>query len=170
MKNHRNIDVWLERACHLTVVGLSVTAAFLLRFDFAIPASVIPILKEALLIAILVKLPIFDLVGFYRSLRRFVSIPDLYLVFLGNVAGSVLFAAMSMFWIGPAMPRSVLIIDAHSVLCGHGAGSVFGSHLQRGVPRTFRAAAHRDPDLRGRARQAPNWFARFTPTAARSTK
>ena len=30
MKNHRNIDVWLERACHLAVVGLSVTAAFLL--------------------------------------------------------------------------------------------------------------------------------------------
>ena len=112
MKTNRNSDVWLERACHLTVVGLSVTAAFLLRFDFTIPASAIPFLKESLLIGILVKLPIFDLVGFYRSLRRFVSIPDLYLVFLGNAAGSVLFAAMSMFWIGPAMPRSVLIIDA----------------------------------------------------------
>ena len=34
-ENHRNIDVWLERACHLTAVGLSVTAAFLLRFDFS---------------------------------------------------------------------------------------------------------------------------------------
>jgi FlaA1/EpsC-like NDP-sugar epimerase len=115
MKNHRNIDVWLERAYHLTVVGLSVAAAFLLRFDFTVPPAVLPIFKQALLIAILVKLPIFDWVGFYRSLRRFVSIPDLYLVFLGNVAGSVLFAAVSMFWIGPAMPRSVLIIDA--VLC-----------------------------------------------------
>jgi FlaA1/EpsC-like NDP-sugar epimerase len=115
MKHHRNIDVWLERACHLAAVGLSVAAAFLLRFDFAIPVTVIPILKEALLIAILMKLPIFDLVGFYRSLRRFVSIPDLYLIFLGNIAGSVLFAAMSMFWIGPTMPRSVLLIDA--ILC-----------------------------------------------------
>uniref|UniRef100_Q01WZ5 Polysaccharide biosynthesis protein CapD n=1 Tax=Solibacter usitatus (strain Ellin6076) TaxID=234267 RepID=Q01WZ5_SOLUE len=115
MKNHRNIDVWLERACHLTVVGLSLTAAFLLRFDFAIPASVVPIWKQALLIAILVKLPIFDWVGFYRSLRRFVSIPDLYLVFLGNVAGSLLLAAMSMFFTGPAMPRSVLIMDG--ILC-----------------------------------------------------
>jgi FlaA1/EpsC-like NDP-sugar epimerase len=115
MKNHRNIDVWLERACHLMAVGLSVTAAFLLRFEFAIPAGVMPILKQALLIAILVKLPIFDWVGFYRSLRRFVSIPDLYLVFLGNVAGSVLFAAVTMFWIGPAMPRSVLVVDA--LLC-----------------------------------------------------
>ncbi len=33
MKPNRNIDVWLERACHLAVVALSVTAAFLLRFD-----------------------------------------------------------------------------------------------------------------------------------------
>ncbi len=36
-------------------------------------------------------------------------------MFLGNVAGSVLFAAVTMFWIGPAMPRSVLVVDA--VLC-----------------------------------------------------
>jgi FlaA1/EpsC-like NDP-sugar epimerase len=115
MKHHRNIDVWLERASHLAVVGLSLTAAFLLRFDFAIPASVLPIWKQTLLIAILVKLPIFDWVGFYRSLRRFVSIPDLYLVFLGNVAGSLLLAATSMFWTGPAMPRSVLIMDF--ILC-----------------------------------------------------
>ena len=66
MKNHKNSDVWLERASHLTVVGLSVTAAFLLRFDFTIPTSVIPILKQSLLIAILVKLPIFDWVAHQR--------------------------------------------------------------------------------------------------------
>jgi FlaA1/EpsC-like NDP-sugar epimerase len=115
MKTRRHIDVWIERACHLIAIGLSVTAAFLLRFDFSIPASLVAILKQALVIAILVKLPIFDWVGFYRGLRRFVSIPDLYLVFLGNLAGSVLFTAVSMFWIGPAMPRSVLLIDA--LLC-----------------------------------------------------
>ena len=81
MKNHRNSEVWLERACHLMFVGLSVTAAFLLRFDFTIPPIVSPILKQAVLIAIVAKLPIFDWVGLYRSLRRFVSIPDLCLVF-----------------------------------------------------------------------------------------
>jgi FlaA1/EpsC-like NDP-sugar epimerase len=115
MKNHRNLDIWLERGCHLIVVASSVAAAFLLRFDFTLPAASIPILKQALLIAILVKLPIFDLMGFYRSLRRFVGIPDLYLVFLGNIAGSVPFIAISMLWIGSTMPRSVLIIDA--ILC-----------------------------------------------------
>ena len=142
---------WSGRS-HLTVVGLSVTAAFLLRFDFTIPTSVIPILKQSLLIAILVKLPIFDWVGFYRSLRRFVSIPDLYLVFLGNVAGSVLFAAMSMFWIGPEMPRSVLIIDA--VFCFVATALVRFS--VRIYNETFRErsglAAHRNSHIRRRGR------------------
>jgi FlaA1/EpsC-like NDP-sugar epimerase len=115
MHNYRNLDIWLERACHVTAVALSLTAAFLLRFDLTLPAATVPILKEALLIAILVKLPVFDLLGFYRGLRRFVGIPDLYQVFLSNVAGSALFIAVSIFWIGPSMPRSVLLIDA--VLC-----------------------------------------------------
>ena len=41
-RNHMNthhIDVWLERICQLIAVALSFTAAFYLRFDFAIPAS-----------------------------------------------------------------------------------------------------------------------------------
>src|SRR5215472_8250042 len=115
MKPDRHADIWLERVCHLSAIGLSVTAAFLLRFDFSIPAGVAPILGQAVLIAILGKLPIFDWVGFYRGLRRFVSIPDLYIVFLGNLAGSALFAAVSIFWIGSAIPRSVFVIDA--LLC-----------------------------------------------------
>jgi FlaA1/EpsC-like NDP-sugar epimerase len=39
----------------------------------------------------------------------------LRLVFLGNVAASCGFAAVSMLWLGPEMPRSVLVLDA--VLC-----------------------------------------------------
>jgi FlaA1/EpsC-like NDP-sugar epimerase len=111
MKNARDMDVWLERGCHMAAVGLSVTTAFLLRFDFSIPASLNTVLTKAIVIAILVKLPIFDLVGFYRGLRRFVSTPDLYRLFVGNLAGSMLFAAISRIWIGPEMPRSIWIID-----------------------------------------------------------
>lgn len=115
MKTDGHFDVWIERACHLSAVGLSLTAAFLLRFDFAIPADFAPTVRETVLIAILVKLPIFDWVGFYRGLRAFVSIPDLYIVFLGNALGSSVFAAVMAFWVGPATPRSIFLIDA--VLC-----------------------------------------------------
>jgi FlaA1/EpsC-like NDP-sugar epimerase len=111
----RHIDIWLERICQFAAVALSLTGAFLLRFDFSIPDSLVSVFRQALLIAVLVKLPVFDWAGFYRGVRRFVSIPDLFLVFVGNVIGSALFAAGAMLWIGAAMPRSIYIIDA--VLC-----------------------------------------------------
>src|SRR5689334_21854066 len=94
---------------------MSVIVAFLLRFDFSLPYDAVPVLKQALLAALLVKLPIFDCVGLYRSLRRFASIKDVYRVFLANLAGSAVFAIASALWIGIAMPRSVWLIDA--LLC-----------------------------------------------------
>src|SRR5690349_1392548 len=104
--NTNHIDVWLERICQLIAVALSFTAAFYLRFEFAIPATLVPVFQHALLLAVLVKPPVFDGVGFYRGLRRFVSIPDLYLVFLGNVIGSLLFAVVTVAWLVPELPRS----------------------------------------------------------------
>src|SRR5439155_3060019 len=74
-----------------------------------------PILREAIWIALLVKLPVFDVAGFHRGLRQFASIPDLYRVLVGNLAASVLFMIASLTWIGPAMPRSVWMIDG--LLC-----------------------------------------------------
>jgi FlaA1/EpsC-like NDP-sugar epimerase len=113
--NSRLSDLRLERIFQLAAVCASVAAAFFIRFDLLIPSGVVPALKRAALLAVLVKLPIFEIAGFYRGLRRFVSIPDLRLVFMGNVAASCGFAAISLFWLGPQMPKSVLVLDA--VLC-----------------------------------------------------
>ena len=44
--NNRHVSIWLERACQMVAVGLSLTAAFLLRFDFAIPASLTGVLAQ----------------------------------------------------------------------------------------------------------------------------
>jgi FlaA1/EpsC-like NDP-sugar epimerase len=111
MKNRRQFDIWFERACHLAAVWLSLIAAILLRFDFSVPGGWSAALKEALLIAAITKMPVFEWAGFYRGMRRFASTPDLYAVFLGNVAGSTLFAAAAIPWFGLAMPRSILVID-----------------------------------------------------------
>src|SRR5262245_6390800 len=111
MKNRPQIGLRLERAFHLVAVAFSVTGAFLLRFDFSITGSMSAVLRDAVLIAIAVKMLAFECTAFYRGLRRFVSVPDLYRLFLGNLAGSALFAAATRIWIGPAMPRSVWIID-----------------------------------------------------------
>ena len=113
--NRRVSDVWLERLCQLAAIYLSTAVAFFLRFDLSFPPSELDVIKRAALIAVLVKLPVFEIGGFYRGLRRFVSIPDLRLVFLGNLAASCGFAAASLFLLGPEVPRSVLVLDA--VLC-----------------------------------------------------
>jgi FlaA1/EpsC-like NDP-sugar epimerase len=111
----RMSDTWLERICQAAAVYLATVAAFLLRFDFSIPAELLPMMHRLAMIAILVKLPVFEIAGFYRGLRRFVSIPDLRLVFLGNFAASCGFGAVSLFWFGAGVPKSILILDA--VLC-----------------------------------------------------
>ena len=113
MKNR--LGFWLDHAAHFAAVILSMTAAFLLRFDFSMPQGTASVLGEAIWIALLVKLPVFDVAGFHRGLRQFASIPDLYRVLVGNLAASTLFVIASFTWIGPAMPRSVWVIDG--LLC-----------------------------------------------------
>src|SRR5581483_8065995 len=111
----RHSDVWLERLCQLTAIGIALAAAFQLRFDFDVPATAAAAFRKALPLALFIKLPVFDWAGFYRGLRRFVSIPDLYRVFLGNAIGSVLFTAVAMPWLGWQMPGSIFFVDA--LLC-----------------------------------------------------
>jgi FlaA1/EpsC-like NDP-sugar epimerase len=111
----RHMDVWLERLCQLAAAAMSLAAAFQLCYDFALPVSAESVFPKALVLALIVKLPVFDWAGFYRGLRRFVSIPDLYRVFLGNLIGSALFTAVAMPWIGSEIPISIFVIDG--VLC-----------------------------------------------------
>lgn len=109
------LSVWADWVCHLAIVALAVSTAFLLRFDFLIPPAVLPIFKRALLVALVTKAVAFQFGGFYRGLKQFAGIPDLFRILVGNIVGSALLAAVTWLWIGPAMPRSVLVADA--ILC-----------------------------------------------------
>src|SRR5579864_4021226 len=122
MRNRFRVDAWLDPICHMAVIGLSVEAAFLLRFDFSISSGTVSVLTRAIWLALLVKLPAFSLAGFHRAVRRFASVSDLRSVILGNLAASALFVIASLAWIGPAMPRSVWVIDG--LLCFLGTALV----------------------------------------------
>ena len=111
----RHTDFWFERISQLAAVCLSAVFAFVIRFDLSVPAGILPVIQQAVLIAVVVKLPVFELAGFYRGPRRFVSVPDLQLVFLGNCAAAAGFAAMTIYWIDPPLPRSILVLDG--LLC-----------------------------------------------------
>ena len=142
MKDHLRAGVWLDQICHLTVIVLAVTTAFLLRFDFSLPSRVMPVFRDAIWIAMSVKLPVFYLFGFHRAVRRFASIPDLRGLLVGNLIASTLFAIVSMAWIGLAMPLSICMIDG--LLC------LFGTALMR-----FWVRIHNEAFARQRNRVKP---------------
>ena len=94
------------------LVVLSMGLAFLLRFDFAVPLAQMPLLGTCLLVALLVKPPVFALTGFYRSLRRYASLHDAVAILKGVSLASflALFAIVFLEQFAP-LPRSVFILD-----------------------------------------------------------
>jgi len=115
MKRRIRLPKFADTACDAAVVACSLIGAFLLRFDFAIPPVAGPILKSALLFALLVKLPIFHVAGLHRRPRCYAGLTDLVRFALMNLAASALFTVIIYANFGRAFPRSVYLLDA--VLC-----------------------------------------------------
>ena len=82
---------------HLTVIALSLQAAFLLRFDFFIPSSVAPLFYQGLFLALPVKMAVFYLTRHHRRWWwRFVDMVDLYRLFKANAFASLAFTAAAV--------------------------------------------------------------------------
>ncbi len=104
--------VWL---LHLTLIAGSGVAAFLLRFEFRIPANEWTHLGYGLAAWLVCKSVAFRWLGLDRGWWRFVSIEDLARIGLANVGGSA-GAALVITALAPrGFPRSIYILDL--VLC-----------------------------------------------------
>jgi FlaA1/EpsC-like NDP-sugar epimerase len=86
--------------------------AFLLRFNFDIPANFIDTIAKSLPLVIAVEFACFLFFGLYRGLWRFASIPDLKRI-IRAVALSALIIGFASFILHPQIiiPRSVLILN-----------------------------------------------------------
>lgn len=90
--------------------------AFELRFNFIIPQSYWIALISFLPAIIAIKICVFWFSGLSSGWWRYVSIPDLQLIFKANLIGSSLFVIyIFLFAHPPYPPRSVLILDG--ILC-----------------------------------------------------
>src|SRR5580658_10511359 len=90
-----------------TICVFSVVAAFALRFDAAVPSYERPHLRFALLVWPVAKLVVFWAGGLGRGWWRYVSLPDLIRLTIGNIAASVLVTILTLAF-GPAgFPRSL---------------------------------------------------------------
>lgn len=90
---------------------VAINAAFLLRFDFAIPSNYLPHLWFACLAMPLLKVLVFKVMGLERCSWRYFSLEDLERLLFGNFAASLLCGGV-IWGLGPAgFPRSIYILD-----------------------------------------------------------
>jgi FlaA1/EpsC-like NDP-sugar epimerase len=104
--------VWFVQICTFSLCAL---AAFLLRFEFAIPNVHHKHLYCALLVWVSVKLVLFRFLNLDHGWWRFVSIHDLARLAFGNLLGSVVGAVLIVTFGPPGFPRSLYILDL--ILC-----------------------------------------------------
>ncbi len=96
---------------HSILAVLAMMAAFLLRYDFALPGMHNSRFWQTLLLAVLVKTVIFRYVGLYRTWWRAVGIFDLLHLFLTNLVATALLTAASLLLIRPMLPSSIYVND-----------------------------------------------------------
>ena len=96
---------------HMGAIAVSVAAAFQLRFEFSLPPDLNRMMWQGILLALLTKLPVFLAGRLLRNLRIAADVADLHRLLAWNALGSAAFSLVVSFWIGPAFPRSVYLID-----------------------------------------------------------
>jgi FlaA1/EpsC-like NDP-sugar epimerase len=97
---------------HVLLVGFSYWLAFLLRFDFFIPAAYGVIFFKTLPLIISIKTIVFYSMGIYYGLWRYVSIGDLWQILKSNFISTLFFVMATVLIHGfSGYPRSVFILD-----------------------------------------------------------
>src|SRR4051794_11812977 len=87
---------------HRFIFALSLSAAFVLRFDLTMPLDQIPLLVKGLCILVPVKTAVFYYAGLNRGWWRYVGLADLLRLLYANIIGSVAFTVLAALVIGPA--------------------------------------------------------------------
>ncbi len=105
----------LHIAAELALIAAAGFSAFLLRFEFEIPAHYVPHLRVALAVWVLVKLAVFQGYRLGRRSWRFFSVSDVLQLASANAAGALVSLPVILLLAPPGFPRSVPILDF--ILC-----------------------------------------------------
>jgi FlaA1/EpsC-like NDP-sugar epimerase/lipopolysaccharide/colanic/teichoic acid biosynthesis glycosyltransferase len=102
---------WMVRAVQFVIFVAAGLLAFLLRFDFRIPASEQPHLLFGLCVGAVAKPLSFHVFGLDRGWWRYSSVPDMLRLVAGNVFGSALGCVSILIFASQGFPRSLYIVD-----------------------------------------------------------
>jgi FlaA1/EpsC-like NDP-sugar epimerase len=94
------------------LISVALWAAFLLRFDFFIPAHDFDLFRRGLVIALVTKLLVFLVMHLDRERSwRYLGFTDMIRMIEANVCSSMAFAIATLVVIGSEFPRSVYVLD-----------------------------------------------------------
>ncbi|HWQ57028.1 MAG TPA: nucleoside-diphosphate sugar epimerase/dehydratase [Bryobacteraceae bacterium] len=107
---------------HALLFALSGLFAFLLRFDFQVRPPYVQYMLYALPIWVVVKSIVFAISRLNCGSWRYVSLPDIVTIAVGNACGSAASAALIYLVIGSGFPRSICLLDF--LVCLHGSAGL----------------------------------------------
>ncbi|MGE4263991.1 MAG: polysaccharide biosynthesis protein [Desulfovibrio sp.] len=111
--NLKNRHFYLMLAAEAACFALAMSASYLLRFDFRVPAAYATQLAAMLVIALPLKLGVFLGLGLYRGMWRYTSLTDFRRLCEAVLLSSALLVAVVAFRYGFAgFSRAVLLLDA----------------------------------------------------------
>ena len=132
--------------CHdLMVAGFAWYAAYLLRFNFDLPADQQSLMMHSIWVVILVQASVFISFGLYRGTWRFASLKDLQRI-ISAVAFSAIVMVALLFMVTSTsrVPRSVLVLDPILLMLMMGGSrfiyraikehQIYGHFLTKGEP------------------------------------
>src|SRR5690349_5937975 len=100
----------LSMLAFAALTAAAVTGAFLLRFEYGIPEAESEHLWKAICLAVVVRVLVYRVAGCDRA-WRYATLPDVYLLFVANLIGSVIWCGLAFAMMGPSFPRSIYGID-----------------------------------------------------------
>lgn len=107
-----NSRTFLALLHDLTAASIAWFVAYLLRFNFAIPAEHVNYMLQSMVWVVPLQGAVFIAYGLYRGMWRFASVPDLQRIIF-SVASAAVIGVAILFMLRQSIiiPRSVLIID-----------------------------------------------------------
>ena len=98
-------------AAHVALVSLAYLFAFLLRFDFRLPAVQWGVFLWTLPLLLIVRMSVFAWLHLYEGLWRYVSMRDIITILKAGTLGSLVFSGVILIFFRQGFPRSVLVTE-----------------------------------------------------------
>ncbi|MBA2313739.1 MAG: polysaccharide biosynthesis protein [Actinobacteria bacterium] len=96
---------------HAVLIAASLALAFLIRFDFDVPATEWRRAGEALVLLLAIRMAFYWYFKLYEGLWRYVSMRDILAILRATTLSEVVFVAAVLAFSGYGFPRSIFVID-----------------------------------------------------------